>query len=188
MSPMSERNHKPVERAPHIDVVQDACVVPDRLPLTPQPQMRGLDVERRSGFLGWTILALGCLTLGFVPLLLRFGQRHFARRLDEFGIEARSGRRIAWNEFTSIKRAQSSLRTAVGGRVVPRCTFSDDLYSPPAPGIQSDEYLLESPKGRVSVPLQFWWVANGEALREFTLTHLPPHLLSDVKRSSVLRA
>jgi hypothetical protein len=144
--------------------------------------VRGIDVERRFGFRGCIMVALGCLTLGLVPLLVLFAQRHFARRLDEFGIETRSGRRIAWNEFTSIKRAQSSLRTGVGGRVVGRSTFSDDLYSLPAHEFLSDEYLLESPKGRVSVPLHFWWVANGEALRAFTLTHLPPHLLSDVKR------
>jgi len=32
-------------------------------------------------------LALGWMSLGVVPLLIRFGHRRFARRLDEFGIE-----------------------------------------------------------------------------------------------------
>ena len=131
-----------------------------------------IEVQLRPGVPGWVMMPLGCLTLGLVPLLTRWGERRFARRMDESGVETRSGKRIAWSEFTSIKRAQGF----VGRRV--RMSISDDLYSPRTHAA-SDEYLLESPKGRVSVP--FWRAANGDAVREFTLAHMPPHLLPQRK-------
>jgi len=130
-----------------------------------------IEVQLRPGVPGWVTMPLGCLTLGLVPFLTRWGERHFARRMDQFGVETRAGKRIAWSEVTSIKRAQG----IVGSRGRLRVNVSDDLYSPPLHAT-SDEYWLESPQGRVSVP--FWRAANGDAVREFTLAHVPPHLLS----------
>jgi hypothetical protein len=48
--------------------------------------------------------------------------------MDETGVITRGGLRVAWNEFTSIKRVRGHLQAL------------------------SDEYLLQSPKGRVSLP------------------------------------
>ncbi len=134
-----------------------------------------IEVQLRPGVPGCVTIPLGCLTLGLFPLLRGWGERHFARRMGQWGVETRSGKRVAWSEFTSIKRA----RGIVGaGRRVLRVDVSDDLYSPTTHAT-SDEYWLESPKGRVSVP--FWRAANGDAVREFTLAHLPPHLLPKQK-------
>jgi hypothetical protein len=134
-----------------------------------------IEVQLRPGVPGCVTMPLGCLTLGLVPLLMRWGERHFARRMDQLGVETRAGKTIAWSEFTSIKRAQGIVRP---GRRVLRVNVSDDLYSPTT-HVTSDEYWLESPKGRVSVP--FWRAANGDAVREFTLAHIPPHLLPPKK-------
>lgn len=128
-----------------------------------------IEVELRPGVPGCVTTSLGCLTLGLVPVMMRWNERHFARRMDQFGVETRSGKRIAWSEFTRIRRAQGRL---AGRRL--QVNYSDDLYSPRAHAL-SDEYLLESPRGRVSVPL--WRAVNGDAVRTFTLAHLPPHLL-----------
>ncbi len=139
----------------------------------------GLEVQLRPGVPGCVTMPLGCLTLGLVPFLTRWGERHFARRMDEFGVETRGGKRIAWSEFTSIKRSQGTLGYGPGlGHRVLRTKVTDDLYSPRADAL-SDEYLLESSRGRVSVP--FWRVANADAVRAFTLAHVPSHLLPQQK-------
>jgi hypothetical protein len=105
-------------------------------------------------------MPLGCLTLGLVPLLMRRNQGHFVRRMDEQGVETRSGKRIAWSEFTKITRVR-------GGSGMPGQGKPTVVYS--------DEYLMESPRGRVSVPL--WRTVNFEEVRQFTLSHVPPQLL-----------
>ena len=133
-----------------------------------------IEVQLRPGVPGWVTMPLGCLSLGLVPLLMRWGERHFARRMDQRGVQTRSGKTIAWSEFTSIKRAQGS----VGSRGRLGVHVSDDLYAPTTHAV-SDEYWLESPQGRVSVP--FWRAANGDAVRAFTLAHMPPHLLAPEK-------
>jgi hypothetical protein len=130
-----------------------------------------IEVQLRPGVPGCVTMPLGCLSLGLIPLLMRWGERHFARRMDQVGVETRSGKKIAWSEFTSIKRAQGIVGP---GRRVLRVNVSDDLYSPTTHAM-SDEYWLESPQGRVSVP--FWRTVNGDDVRAFTLAHMPPHLL-----------
>ena len=132
-----------------------------------------VEVQLRPGVSGCLMVPLACLSLGLIPLLMRWGARHFARRMDEFGIETRGGKRIAWNEFTRIKRAQQTLRPGMHGALL-RPTVSDDLFAPTSHAL-SDEYLLESPKGRVSVP--FWRVINANEVRAYTVAHVPPHLL-----------
>ncbi len=130
-----------------------------------------IEVQLRPGVPGCVTIPLAFLSLGLIPFLMRWGERHFARRMDQHGVETRAGKRIAWSEFTRIRRAQGVVRP---GRRVLRVVVSDDLYSPRSHAM-SDEYWLESPKGRVSVP--FWRATNGDAVREFTLAHLPAHLL-----------
>jgi hypothetical protein len=134
-----------------------------------------IEVQLRPGVPGCVTMPLGCLSLGLTPLLMRWGERHFARRMDQLGVETRSGQKIAWSAITSIKRAQGIVGP---GRRVLRVNVSDDLYSPTTHAT-SDEYWLESPQGRVSVP--FWRVVNGDAVRTFTLAHMPPHLLPPKK-------
>lgn len=130
-----------------------------------------IEVDLRPGVSSWVSAPLGCLSLGLIPLLTRSAERHFARRMDDLGVETRAGKRVGWSEFTSIKRAQGIVGS---GRRVLRVNVSDDVYSPTTHAT-SDEYWLESPKGRVSVP--FWRATNGDAVREFTLAHLPSQLL-----------
>jgi hypothetical protein len=116
-----------------------------------------IEVELRPGVSGCVTAPLGCLSLGLVPLLMRRGERHMARRMDDAGIETRGGTRIAWNELTSIRRIQTRIKGST----------------------MSDEYILTSPKGRVSVPI--WRVANADEVRAFTLSHVPPNLLSEAR-------
>jgi hypothetical protein len=101
----------------------------------------------------------GCLTalatvftLGLYLLLRPWQQRHFIRRMDEEGVETRGGKRIAWSEFTEVVHTIGSVQ---GARV-------------------SNEYLLRSPKGRVSLP--FWRMQNAQEGLDYLLRHLPPDL------------
>lgn len=130
-----------------------------------------LEVELRPGVPGCITLPLALMSLGAIPLLMRWNERRFVRRMDEQGVETRGGKRIAWQEFTRIERAQTSIRS---GRTALQTRISDDIYASKGRGL-SDEYLLESPRGRVSVPL--WRTKNRDAVRAFTLEHLPAHLL-----------
>ena len=69
--------------------------------------------------------------------------------MDDEGVEARSGKRIAWNEFTHIKR----LAGTMGGTQL------------------SNECILKSKKGNVSLPL--WRTENADEALEYLLRHLP---------------
>jgi hypothetical protein len=119
-----------------------------------------IEVALRPGVPGCVTMPLGCLTLGLVPFLMRRNEGHFARRMDELGVETRSGKRIAWSEFSSIKRVKGGSGMPGQGRLT---------------AVYSDEYILESPRGRVSVPL--WRAVNANEVGEFTLAHVPRHLL-----------
>jgi hypothetical protein len=92
------------------------------------------------------------ITWGMYPLLRRFGERHFIRRMDDEGVETRSGKRIAWGELTAIKRVSATM----GGAQF------------------SDEYLLTSRKGKVSLPL--WRVENANEACDFMFQRLPPNI------------
>jgi hypothetical protein len=116
-----------------------------------------IEVQLRPGVSGCVTGPLGCLSLGLVPLLIRSGERHMAKQMDDAGIETRGGTRIAWNEFTSVRRVQGRMK----GNTL------------------SDEYILTSPKCRVSVPI--WRTINAEEVRAFTLSHVPPNLLSETR-------
>jgi hypothetical protein len=136
-----------------------------------EPRGTMVEVELRPGVPGCVTLPLALMSLGTIPLLMRWNERRFVRRMDEQGVETRGGKQIAWQEFTRIERAQSSMRA---GRTALQTRTSNDLYGPAGHGL-SDEFLLASPKGRVSVPL--WRARNRDAVRAFTLEHLPAHLL-----------
>jgi len=93
------------------------------------------------------------LTLGLVPLLMRQGEKHFIRRMDEAGIETRGGKRYAWSEFGRIEHVTSRIGSS---------------------GNLSDEYLLYAPGGRVSLPL--WRTVNAQESLEYARARLPAHL------------
>jgi len=80
------------------------------------------------------------------------GERHFIRQMDDAGIVTRGGRRIAWNEFTRIVQSRGKMQGAV----------------------LSDEYILHSSKGKVSLPT--WRTENAEAAKAFMLQRLPSGL------------
>jgi hypothetical protein len=92
---------------------------------------------------------MGCLTLGLYPLLAMVGERHFIRRMDEEGVETRGGTRIAWQEFTRVEHVQGTMK----GNTL------------------SDEFLFQSPKGRVSLPM--WRTVNAQEALDFALAHVP---------------
>jgi hypothetical protein len=109
-----------------------------------------IEVQLRPGVHGCISMPLGCLTLGLMPLLVRQGEGHFIRRMDEAGIETRNGKRVAWGEIGRAQRTTS--RIGSGGNL-------------------SDEILLFFPGGRVSLPL--WRTVNAEESLGFLLAHLP---------------
>jgi hypothetical protein len=111
-----------------------------------------IEVQLRPGVHGCVSVPLGCLTLGVMPLLVRQGEGHFIRRMDEAGIETRNGKHVAWGEIGRAQRTTSRIGTS-GGTL-------------------SDEILLYGPSGRVSLPL--WRTVNAEEALSFLLAHLPP--------------
>ncbi|MBX6374666.1 MAG: hypothetical protein IRZ13_10590 [Acetobacteraceae bacterium] len=109
-----------------------------------------MDVQLRPPMHGCLIAIISLMTLGVYPLLRRFLERHFIRRMDDTGIETRGGKRIPWSEFTRIQRVVAKVQ-----------------------GVQmSDEYLLHSPRGRVSLPL--WRTGNAKEAADYLQRHLPP--------------
>ncbi len=113
-----------------------------------------IEVRLRPSVPGCVTMPLGCLTLGVFPLLTRLSERHFVCRMDESDVETRSGKRIAWDEITSITRVRSTMYGAT----------------------LANEYILTSPQGRISIPL--WRTVNAEEVQAYTLDHVPPHLLT----------
>jgi hypothetical protein len=89
-----------------------------------------------------------------MPLLVRQGEGHFIRRMDEAGVETRDGKRYAWSEFGRVQRVQSRMGRASSGSL-------------------SDEYLLYATGGRVSLPL--WRTVNAQEALDYVLAHLPPN-------------
>ena len=100
---------------------------------------------------------LTIMTLGLFALLKSMGERHFIQQMDEMGVVTRGGTRINWNEFTGIERWQAKMTRSAS-----------------APAL-SDEYLLKSSKGKVSLPL--WRAENAKEAREYLFQHLPPNVL-----------
>ena len=47
---------------------------------------------------------LGVFTLGVAPLAIWLGERMWPQSVDEQGLTTRGGKRIAWDEFTNIKK------------------------------------------------------------------------------------
>jgi len=111
-----------------------------------------MDVRLRQQPSGCIYWPLTLMTLGLFALLKSMGERHFIRQMDETGVLTRGGRRIAWNEFTSIERWQGKMKR----------------------NVLSDEYLLKSPKGKVSLPT--WRAENAQEAKDYLFQHLPPGL------------
>lgn len=107
-----------------------------------------------SGCIYWP---LTIMTLGLFALLKSMGERHFIQRMDETGVVTRGGTHINWNEFNTIERWQSKMSRSA------------------STGPLSDEYLLKSSRGKVSLPL--WRAENAKEASAYLFQHLPPSLL-----------
>ncbi len=108
-----------------------------------------IEVRLRRQPAGCIYWPLTIMTLGLFPLLVSMGERHFIRQMDDNGVVTRGGRRIAWNEFTSVVRWKGKMEGTT----------------------LSDEYILKSSKGKASLPT--WRAENAEAAKTFLLQHLP---------------
>lgn len=111
-----------------------------------------MEVKLRPPLHGCLIAILIVITWGIYPLLRRLGERHFIRRMDDQGVETRSGKCIAWSEFTHITRV---VGTVVGAQL-------------------SNECILKSKNGNVSLPL--WRVENADDALDYMLKRLPPNI------------
>ncbi len=98
---------------------------------------------------GCLTFVLGVFTLGIAPLAIWSQQRQWPAYLDENGLTTRSGKRIAWDEFTRAVR------------VVTRV----------ASGVTVERYELHSPQGKVLVPTER--LVNGQDVVQYILAHLP---------------
>jgi len=108
-----------------------------------------MEVKLRPPFHGCLIAILIVITWGIYPLLRRLGERHFIRRMDDEGVETRSGKRVAWSEFTQIRRVVGTM----GGAQL------------------SNECILKSRKGKVSLSL--WRAENADEALDYMLKRLP---------------
>ena len=111
--------------------------------------------QQPSGCIYWP---LTLVTFGVFALLKSLGERHFIQQMNETDVVTRGGMRVQWVEFTSIERRRSKMRSASAGALL------------------SDEYLLKSPKRRVSLPL--WRTENATEAKDYLFQHLPPDILS----------
>jgi hypothetical protein len=107
---------------------------------------------RRRGCL---IAFASVVSLGLVPLVRMFQMRKVIGGMDEDGIVTRGGTRIAWADFTEVRRQIWMFESFM----------------------QREDYLLRSAKGRAALPARE--VLNAEEAVDFLLKHLPP----DIKRS-----
>jgi hypothetical protein len=108
-----------------------------------------MEISLRPPLHGCLIALLNLMTLGLYPLLRRWGERHFIRRMDDEGFETRGGKRIPWSEVTAIQRRQG----VVNGAVL------------------SDEMIVETRRGRASLPV--WRMGNAEEGLDYLLRRLP---------------
>ena len=100
---------------------------------------------------------LTIITMGLFALLKSMGERQFIQRMDDSGVVTRGGTRINWNEFSSVERWQSKMTRSAAAAPL------------------SDEYLLKSSRGKVSLPL--WRAENAQEAGDYLFKHLPPGLL-----------
>jgi hypothetical protein len=93
------------------------------------------------------------MTFGVFSLLVSMGERHFIRSMSPQGVITRGGKHIAWNEFTGVTHTRGTMEGVV----------------------LSNEYILKSPRGKVSLPT--WRTENAQEARDYMLKYLPSQLL-----------
>lgn len=112
-----------------------------------------MEVKLRSSIPGCIYWPCTIVTLGLFPLLVRGAEGHFPRTVDDEGITTRSGKRYAWSDFTRVERVKVRVE-----------------------GIQaSDEYLLYSKKGKVS--LHLGRMIDAQQVVDYAFQRLPKSLL-----------
>ncbi|HEY3997592.1 MAG TPA: hypothetical protein VGO93_01925 [Candidatus Xenobia bacterium] len=92
------------------------------------------------------------MTFGLFPLILRAGEAHLPKIVDEQGVTTRGGKRYAWTDFTRATRVKVRGK---GGYIL------------------SDEILLDSPTGKVGFLAR---MVDADKVKEYALQHLPDHL------------
>ena len=108
-----------------------------------------MKVELHAPMNGFLIALVSLMTLGLYPLLRRAGERHFIVGMDDWGIQTRGGRKIAWGEIIDTERVIAQVN-----------------------GIQrSDEYVIRSSRAKASLPL--WRAENAREARDFFLDRIP---------------
>ncbi len=100
---------------------------------------------------GCMMLFLGVFTLGIAPISIKLKERNWPKRVDEQGLLTRSGKQIAWNEFTKIEK----VITRVQGTITER-------------------YDLHSPKGTVSIVVHR--LVDGDKVLQYIWEQLPEHV------------
>ena len=102
-------------------------------------------------------IPLQVMTLGLATLLLRSAEGKFPRRIDEQGVETRSGKTIAWAEVTTVRK----LRHVMGPRTI------------------AEEVIFSSRKGRFA--LHSRRLANYEQLAQYALQRVPPSAIGTAR-------
>jgi hypothetical protein len=109
-----------------------------------------MDVVLLPRPVGCLWIPLQIMTLGLVTLLLRSAEGKFPRRMDDQGVETRSGKRIGWAEVVTVQK----LRHAMGPKAI------------------AEELIFSSRKGRFSIHSRR--LANYEDLAQYALRRVSP--------------
>jgi hypothetical protein len=95
-------------------------------------------------------IILSVLTLGVYPLAAWINARSWPKSVDEAGLVSRGGRRIAWNEFTGIKKVITQIGRGGG---------------------TTEHYELKYPKGKIVVAA--YRLVDGDRLLDYIWQRLP---------------
>ena len=109
-----------------------------------------MDIKLTPALPGCLYVPCAICSLGTLPLILKMGEGHFPKTIDDQGILTRSGKRYLWSDFERVQE----VRALVNGVHV-----------------SSELMLYAGKKGKVS--LHYRRLVNRKEAIDYALAHLP---------------
>lgn len=97
---------------------------------------------------GCNSVFLGVLSLGIAPLIIKIQERRWPASVDEQGLTTKSGKQIAWQDFTKAVKVIQNTQ-----------------------GTMTERYDLHYADG--VVPIVVYRLENGPRVLDYILEHLP---------------
>ncbi len=97
---------------------------------------------------GCLTLMLGLFTLGVAPIAIKLKERNWPKFVDERGLVTRSGKFIAWGEFTRFEKVITMVQ-----------------------GTTTERFDLHSPKGTVAIVV--YRLVDGSQVMDYIWQRLP---------------